>query len=276
MAVPGPPSRQWETEAMPSDGPEAVPVLSDGLVTLRAVARSDIPDLMVAASDPRIVRWADWPHPFTRASAEQLVSLEAEGHVAIWALAVLPNDRWSGMVDLRADGAGGAMVRLTLAPWAGGSANGARALRLACAWGFSAWGLQVCTWSAYAGDDDVLHAARQTGFQVPSHVFRAFGVQRGHRRDCWLGTLTPEDLRAAARLAESRRDYLGPELTRRELDVLRQLALGASNRSIAVELGISENTVKNHVRSILEKLQVSSRSEAVVSALRLGFVSLPS
>jgi DNA-binding CsgD family transcriptional regulator len=261
---------------MPSDGPEAAPVLSDGLVTLRAVTSADIPDLMVAASDPRILRWADWPHPFTRAAAEQVVSPEAGATEAVWALAILPNDRWSGMVELRPDGTGGSTVRLTLAPWAGGSANGARALRLACAWGFSAWGLQVCTWSAYAGDDDVLHSARLTGFQVPSHVFRAFGVQRGHRRDCWLGTLTPEDLRAAARLAESRRDYLGPELTRRELDVLRHLAQGASNRSIAVELGISENTVKNHVRSILEKLQVSSRSEAVVSALRLGFVSLPS
>lgn len=90
-----------------------------------------------------------------------------------------------------------------------------------------------------------------------------------------MGTLTPDDLVTSVRVAEARRDYLGPDLTRRELDVLRRLARGEANRAIAVELGISENTVKNHVRSILEKLQASSRSEAVVSALRLGIVALP-
>lgn len=60
----------------------------------------------------------------------------------------------------------------------------------------------------------------------------------------------------------------GPRLTARELEVLRHVADGGSNREIAAQLGISENTVKNHVRNILEKLHLHSRMEAVMYAVR--------
>lgn len=60
----------------------------------------------------------------------------------------------------------------------------------------------------------------------------------------------------------------GIRLTDRELDVLRLLSKGLSNREIAKQLFISENTVKNHVRNILEKLQLHSRMEAVVYAVK--------
>jgi DNA-binding NarL/FixJ family response regulator len=59
-----------------------------------------------------------------------------------------------------------------------------------------------------------------------------------------------------------------PKLTEREMEVLRLVARGMNNRDIATELFISENTVKNHVRNILEKLQIHSRMEAVMIALR--------
>lgn len=60
----------------------------------------------------------------------------------------------------------------------------------------------------------------------------------------------------------------GPRLTSRELEVLREVARGLNNRQIASELYISENTVKNHIRNILEKLQLHSRVEAVMYAVR--------
>ncbi|HET6634352.1 MAG TPA: response regulator transcription factor [Streptomyces sp.] len=59
-----------------------------------------------------------------------------------------------------------------------------------------------------------------------------------------------------------------PKLTDREVEVLKLVATGKNNRDIAKELFISENTVKNHVRNILEKLQLHSRMEAVVYAMR--------
>jgi DNA-binding NarL/FixJ family response regulator len=59
-----------------------------------------------------------------------------------------------------------------------------------------------------------------------------------------------------------------PRLTDREVEVLKLVATGKNNREIAKELFISENTVKNHVRNILEKLQLHSRMEAVVYAMR--------
>jgi DNA-binding NarL/FixJ family response regulator len=59
-----------------------------------------------------------------------------------------------------------------------------------------------------------------------------------------------------------------PRLTEREIEVLRLVARGMNNRDIAKELFISENTVKNHVRNILEKLQIHSRMEAVMVAVR--------
>jgi len=59
-----------------------------------------------------------------------------------------------------------------------------------------------------------------------------------------------------------------PRLTEREMDVLRLVAKGMNNRDISKDLFISENTVKNHIRNILEKLQLHSRMEAVVYAVR--------
>ncbi len=76
------------------------------------------------------------------------------------------------------------------------------------------------------------------------------------------------EFNSLAKRAEERDQYLAPRLTSRELDVLRQVARGMSNREIADTLFISENTVKNHVRNILEKLHLHSRMEAVMYAMR--------
>jgi DNA-binding NarL/FixJ family response regulator len=65
-----------------------------------------------------------------------------------------------------------------------------------------------------------------------------------------------------------RQQVPAPRLTERELEVLRLVARGLNNRDIAKQLFISENTVKNHIRNILEKLQLHSRMEAVVYAVR--------
>ncbi len=64
------------------------------------------------------------------------------------------------------------------------------------------------------------------------------------------------------------------ELTVREIDVLKIIAEGRTNRSIAAELGITEYTVKFHVNSILGKLSAESRTEAAMKAVRKGIIPL--
>ncbi|HEU4527306.1 MAG TPA: response regulator transcription factor [Actinomycetota bacterium] len=65
-----------------------------------------------------------------------------------------------------------------------------------------------------------------------------------------------------------------PKLTDREMEVLRLVAQGMNNRDIAKALYISENTVKNHIRNILEKLHLHSRMEAVVYAVREKMIEI--
>ena len=98
----------------------------------------------------------------------------------------------------------------------------------------------------------------------------------------------PETLLAAVRAVARGKTYIDPsvsdqmmraaaprdELTPREREVLRRLALGLSNREIAGALCISEETVKTHVGSVLGKLQVENRAQAIVQALKRGLVTL--
>jgi DNA-binding NarL/FixJ family response regulator len=87
-------------------------------------------------------------------------------------------------------------------------------------------------------------------------------VHAGRRR------IPPE---VAAHLAE----HVGDEdLTARELEVLREVAEGNRNRDIGARLSISEETVKVHVKHIMEKLNASDRTEAVTIAVRRGIIHL--
>jgi DNA-binding NarL/FixJ family response regulator len=66
----------------------------------------------------------------------------------------------------------------------------------------------------------------------------------------------------------------GPALTTRELEVLKRIVAGRSNKEIGTDLHISEATVKTHINSILGKLGVSDRTQAATSALQRGIVHL--
>jgi NarL family two-component system response regulator LiaR len=99
----------------------------------------------------------------------------------------------------------------------------------------------------------------------------------------------PELLLAAIRAVARGRTFIDPsvarqvvdaagaspdDLTPRELEVLRRLALGRTNKEIATDLFVSEETIKTHTGKILAKLQVENRAQAIVQALRRGLVSL--
>jgi DNA-binding NarL/FixJ family response regulator len=76
-----------------------------------------------------------------------------------------------------------------------------------------------------------------------------------------------------AKPPEPEAPYTG--LTARERDVLGEAARGLTNKAIGQTLGISDRTVQGHLRNIFEKLDVTNRTEAVVRAVRLGWLELP-
>src|SRR5436853_1253776 len=81
--------------------------------------------------------------------------------------------------------------------------------------------------------------------------------------------------RIPAEVAAHLADYFGDDaLTEREIDVLRHVAGGNRNRDIAEQLFISEETVKVHVKHIMEKLGASDRTQAVAIAVRRGIIQL--
>jgi DNA-binding NarL/FixJ family response regulator len=87
-------------------------------------------------------------------------------------------------------------------------------------------------------------------------------VHKGHKR------VPPE---IAMQIAEHAAD---DSITARELDVIRGVANGSSNKLIASDLNISEHTVKNHLKSILSKLGANDRTHAVMIALKRGFLDM--
>jgi len=76
--------------------------------------------------------------------------------------------------------------------------------------------------------------------------------------------------RRALQALSAPRESAFTELTRREREVLEWIASGLSNQAIAAKLGLSTNTISNHISSIFGKLQVSSRAEAIVRARSAG------
>lgn len=82
-----------------------------------------------------------------------------------------------------------------------------------------------------------------------------------------------DQFRELARIDQNADSVFSP-LTPREVEILDCVARGNSNKEIASILGISDQTVKNHITSILRKLQVNDRTQAVIYALRHGWIKL--
>ncbi|MGJ8723394.1 MAG: response regulator [Roseibacillus sp.] len=123
--------------------------------------------------------------------------------------------------------------------------------------------------SAYDGDADIQRAL-EAGVQgyvlkqsAGDRLLPAIRAVAAGKK--WLS-------RAVAGELALRKSY--EQLTPRELDVLKEISLGLANKQIADSLGISEHTVKDHVKNVLAKLRVSDRTEAVAVGVKRGFIHL--
>jgi DNA-binding NarL/FixJ family response regulator len=94
-----------------------------------------------------------------------------------------------------------------------------------------------------------------------------------HAGDAILTTEIAEKMLSTFEGIRSEAD-ITPRLTERELEVVRALAQGKSNKEIAGDLGISEKTVRNHASNIYKKLHIFDRTQAVIYAIRKGLVDL--
>jgi len=141
---------------------------------------------------------------------------------------------------------------------------------------------------------DVLHALKEmkataraivlTSFETDENIYRA--IEAGAQGYLLKDTSQRQMLEAIASVHAGRR-YITREvatrlaermmrssLTARESDILEMLAKGLTNKQIGRALTISDNTVRNHVNSIMEKLEVSDRTEAVTVGIQQGIIQL--
>ena len=135
---------------------------------------------------------------------------------------------------------------------------------------------QILVLTSFPDDSRVFAAikAGATGFLLkdspPEHLLDA--IRTVHRGESALhptiATKLIEEIKRPSALPRS-----ADPLTSRELDVLRCLARGFTNREIALELSVSVRTVSNHVRSILDKLHLANRTQAALYAVEQGLVS---
>jgi two-component system NarL family response regulator len=125
-----------------------------------------------------------------------------------------------------------------------------------------------------------------TTYDGDEDIYRAL---KAGARAYLLKGMTSEDLIATIRTVHSGKSHIPPaiaeklaqrmgseDLTPREFDVLEQIVNGMSNKEIAVELEVSEATVKTHINSLLGKLGVTDRTQAATAAIQRGIVPLES
>lgn len=130
--------------------------------------------------------------------------------------------------------------------------------------------LPVLMLSGHAGDESVFQALREGARGYLLKDIPATDLVASVRKSL-SGKIRPAPA-LAERLAQ--RLFEGGNLSAREIEVLEHVALGESNRDIGQALGLSEHTIKNHLRRILEKLSAADRTEAVTIAIRRGLLTV--
>jgi two-component system, NarL family, response regulator len=123
--------------------------------------------------------------------------------------------------------------------------------------------------TTYDGDEDIYR-----GMRAGAKAYMLKDAPREELLDCIRAVHCGETYVPPAVGAKLAQHVSGERLTPRELEILALMGEGASNKVIARKLNITDGTVKTHVKSILQKLEVTSRTEAVSLAAKRGFIHL--
>lgn len=173
--------------------------LHDGDVVLTAPTTADVDRVTELCQDPAVQAWTTVPAPYTRADAEvflgEVVPTSWQRGSPTWG--VRWRGRLVGMVGLDGVEHAGAEIGYWLGPDARGQGVMHRAVALALDAAFDRLRLDRVEWRAFVGNWPSWRVAWRHGFH-PEGTVRGLGVQRGRRRDEWIGTLLREDARAPA------------------------------------------------------------------------------
>lgn len=170
--------------------PLNVPVLTDGIVTLRAHTPADIDRMLQMAHDPEMIRWTAIPTPHSRSMSEQFafeVLPQGWNEGALMAWAVEFEGRYAGNVDIRGKDP---LVDIgyALHPDCRGHGVMAAAVRLAIDHSFVNAGKEVIKWNSRVGNIDSLRVAHACGFTVHGTQPDSL-LERGKIHDAWTGSI---------------------------------------------------------------------------------------
>jgi RimJ/RimL family protein N-acetyltransferase len=182
--------------------PDNAPVLTDGEVTLRAYSMDDIEPIIEQCTNPETVAWTTIPHPYSRDDAVNWITkfvpqswedgvqrefvIEAEHPDGV--------RRYSGGISLRPGPDGVAEIGYAVHPAVRGHGVGRRAITLIVDWAFDSLGIEVIVWYAQVGNWASRRLAWRSGFSFDGTIEK-YLLQRGERRDAWVGTLRRGDPR---------------------------------------------------------------------------------
>jgi RimJ/RimL family protein N-acetyltransferase len=181
-------------------------VLRTERLVLRAWTESDIDAITEACQDPDIQRYVPVPTPYTRHDAEVYVREALPAGVAAGTDVVFGVfDAQSGrpvaavglhrMKQLDSPCGGVGEIGYWAAPGTRGLGYTTEAVREVCRWGFAEFGLARIEWLALAGNEGSWRVVEKAGF-VREGTLRSYLIQRGVRRDAWIGSLLREEWRA--------------------------------------------------------------------------------
>lgn len=174
--------------------PLNVPVLSDGIVTLRAHVPGDVDGMLEMATDADMIRWTAIPEPHTRTMSEQHAFTIIprgwdEGTIRGWAIEATDDEgraRFAGNLDIRHKPI--ADIGFALHPWARGRGIMASAVRLAVDWALTEGNVEIVHWRSHIGNAASLRVAHAAGFTLQG-ITPGILYERGQVLDAWTGSI---------------------------------------------------------------------------------------